>query len=235
MSGRSRASSPIKGTDVSLCQSPEEYCALMPDCISSSDDYASRFDGPVGSWMLDVQIRTILELLPDGRSLTILDVGGGHAQLAPSLHASGHDVTIAMSPGADQSRVRRAMGNEVALHVGPVEQLSLPDRSFDVVVSVRMMAHVSNPDAYLRDLCRIAKLAVIVDFPARHGANMLGGLLFFLKKMIERDTRRYVSMNVGTVIEILQGAGFVADASTGLFLFPMVLHRLLRACPRSPT
>ncbi|MDQ2673475.1 MAG: methyltransferase, partial [Chloroflexota bacterium] len=65
------------------------------DVESSSEAYARRFAGPVGQWFLELQARLTLESLaglPPGA--TILDVGGGHAQLAPPLVEAGYRVTV---------------------------------------------------------------------------------------------------------------------------------------------
>ena len=68
------------------------------DIETSSDGYAARFAGPVGEWMLEIQETITVALLPKTPSATILDVGGGHGQLAtrsgtesanPCLHRVG--------------------------------------------------------------------------------------------------------------------------------------------------
>ncbi len=53
------------------------------DIETSSDGYANRFGGKTGAWMLAVQERVTKQLLRDvPASATVLDVGGGHGQLA---------------------------------------------------------------------------------------------------------------------------------------------------------
>lgn len=198
-----------------------------PDAAAATDAYAKRFSGPLGAWMLEVQAETVMALLPAGRPLRILDVGGGHGQLAPILAAAGHRVSVAMSPGADQTRLRRAMGGAADIHTGPVERLAYADRSFDVVLSVRMMAHVSDWPAFLAELCRVANTAVIIDFPAPRGANALGGAFFGLKRWVEGDTRRYASMTTAAVERVFAENGLTDDGTTGQFVLPMALHRLV--------
>ena len=73
------------------------------DVDTASDDYATRFRGAVGAWFLAEQARATRELLAGlPRGATVLDVGGGHAQLTPMLLEAGYVVTVVGSqPGAD--------------------------------------------------------------------------------------------------------------------------------------
>jgi hypothetical protein len=70
------------------------------DLETSSTDYARRFAGPVGEWFLAVQTRATLELLAPWPRARVLDLGGGHGQIAGPLLAAGHEVTIYGSEGA---------------------------------------------------------------------------------------------------------------------------------------
>ena len=65
-----------------------------PDLVSSSDEYARRFGGPVGEYFLNVQTKIVRSFLPSPENCRVLDVGGGHAQLAVPLIADGYDVTV---------------------------------------------------------------------------------------------------------------------------------------------
>ena len=75
------------------------------DVDSSSDQYADRFRGAVGHWFLGVQTQITLDALaglPAGAR--VLDVGGGHAQIAPPLIEAGYRVTVV---GSDESCGKR--------------------------------------------------------------------------------------------------------------------------------
>jgi 2-polyprenyl-3-methyl-5-hydroxy-6-metoxy-1,4-benzoquinol methylase len=66
-----------------------------PDVETSSRAYARRFAGKVGAWFLAVQLRAVRKLLaPFGPGATLVDVGGGHGQLATPLAACGYEVTV---------------------------------------------------------------------------------------------------------------------------------------------
>ena len=53
-----------------------------PDVETASEDYARRFAGEVGRYFLDVQAEIVLEMLASWPQASVLEVGGGHAQLA---------------------------------------------------------------------------------------------------------------------------------------------------------
>ncbi|MDF3052211.1 MAG: putative methyltransferase [Geminicoccaceae bacterium] len=111
------------------------------DIGTSSEDYARRFTGGVGRWFVATQSRLTLRLLralPAGAS--ILDVGGGHAQIAPPLIEAGYEVTVVgsdpicaarLEPWITQGRCRFDAAN--------LRSLPYPDRSFDAVVCLRLL------------------------------------------------------------------------------------------------
>ena len=76
-----------------------------PDVETASDDYASRFSGATGRYFLAVQERTVSDLLGSPGPRRILEVGGGHAQLAPGLLAAGHEVWVQGSAASCAKRL----------------------------------------------------------------------------------------------------------------------------------
>jgi len=75
------------------------------DIETASDDYAARFAGAVGAWMLKIQEVTVLDLLQDHPGATILDVGGGHGQLAVPLCREKYPVTVVGSAEVCRQRL----------------------------------------------------------------------------------------------------------------------------------
>lgn len=200
----------------------------QPDIASSTDDYAGRFAGPVGAWMLGVQTAAIMEHLQPWPRASVLDVGGGHAQVTPPLMAAGHDVVALVSTDGAGERLRR-LQPDANLLVGDINQPPLPDRSVDVAVSVRMMAHVIDWKAFVAQLCRVADKAVIIDFAVASGANAFSSALFALKKKFEGNTREFASQARQDVVDCFAEHGFAVDAQIGQFVVPMVVHRKLKS------
>jgi len=64
------------------------------DVVTSSDAYARRFGGAVGSYFLERQSAAVLELVRPWPGARVLDVGGGHGQVTGPLVAAGYAVTV---------------------------------------------------------------------------------------------------------------------------------------------
>ena len=196
-----------------------------PDIETSSENYASRFRGPAGAYMLDVQEKSVLDLLKDGRPLenrAVLDVGGGHAQLAGPIAGLGCAVTVV---GSDESCAARLNGDQIAFAIGSMLDLPFAGRSFDTLVSVRLISHIENWPRLVAELCRVADRSIIIDYPTWRSINALSLLTFPIKKAIEKNTRTYTTFWDGAIRREFAKHGFRAVATRNQFVMPMALHR----------
>lgn len=198
------------------------------DVETSSDAYADRFAGEVGAWFLEVQAATALELLAPWPGARVLDVGGGHGQLAPPLLNHGYDVTVAGSAEACRGRLDRLLGPSCPFVPCDLLDLPFPDRSFDVVACFRLLAHEEAWPRLLASLCRVADRAVIADFSDLRSFNALYRPLFPWKRRIEGDTRAFRRFRPGEVASELARHGFGRPLERRQFFWPMVAHRGLR-------
>lgn len=198
------------------------------DIETSSDDYATRFAGTAGAWMLEVQERITLRFLAATPGASILDVGGGHGQLAIPLCRDGYPVTVL---GSEESCRKRIAGivesGQCTFQVGNVIDLPYPDRSFDTVIAFRMLTHCEQWQTLVKELCRVARHAVIVDYPTSQSLNRVAPLLFKAKKRLEGNTRTWRLFRHAEVLETFADQGFAKSRSDSQFLLPMVLHRAL--------
>ncbi len=196
------------------------------DVETSSDAYARRFAGPVGRFFLDVQARTTLDLLRPFPGATVLDVGGGHGQLAAPLVDAGHALTILGSRDACGERVRSLVARgSASFRAGDLLEAPWPDRAFDVVVCFRLLPHVSRWPALVSELGRLARRAVVVDYPTRRSVNAVSGLFFGMKRGVEGDTRPFTVFRDAEIEGAFADAGFAVTARRPQFLLPMALHR----------
>ncbi len=92
--------------NISVPQTPSPFSETA-DIETASDDYAARFSGAVGSYFLQVQSRLTLDLLEDLPRASVLDVGGGHAQLTRPLIDNGYTVTVTGSADICRTRLDR--------------------------------------------------------------------------------------------------------------------------------
>jgi hypothetical protein len=77
----------------------------------------------------------------------------------------------------------------------------------------------------IEELSRVARFAVLVDFPTVWSVNIFTPLLFRLKKRIEKNTRPYTLFTTGSIRETFRRSGYRVLGSKGQFLLPMALHR----------
>jgi 2-polyprenyl-3-methyl-5-hydroxy-6-metoxy-1,4-benzoquinol methylase len=200
------------------------------DIETSSDDYASRFSGEVGEYFLKIQLDILLSLLKPhlGPKAKILDVGGGHAQLAVPLVKMGCNVTVTGSHDSCRRRLSERLP-EGAFSYQTCDMLHLPfaDNSFDIVIAFRLVPHVENWQRLLAELARVSAGIVVVDYPDIRSANILNFLFFRLKKLLEGNTRPFGLFRRKQILQEFAGNGMGQPKIEPEFFFPMVLHRKL--------
>jgi len=195
-----------------------------PDLETASDAYARRFSGSVGRWFLARQAEAVSGLLAEVEARSVLEVGGGHAQLTVPLEREGYRVIIQGSRLVCAERPRRVAPGSSFI-VSPLDRLPFGDAAVDAVVSVRTMAHVSNPASFLIECARVARSSVIVDFPSLRSFNSVQDLLFRWKKRIEGDTRPYRCFHSDKPEQFILQQGYSERRRSPPFFWPMALHR----------
>jgi len=115
----------------------------------------------------------------------------------------------------------------VSCAVGDLLEPPFPDRAFDLVIAVRMLAHVRDANRFIHGLCRVARHAVIVDYAAVRSINVLTPALYALKKKLEGNTRTYRMYHRRDLLRMFASHGFAKPKAIPQFFWPMVLHRKL--------
>ncbi|NMC62287.1 MAG: class I SAM-dependent methyltransferase [SAR324 cluster bacterium] len=210
---------------------------IAPDIESASKDYQSRFEGEIGRYFLEVQAKTLLSLLPpfQGGSLKILEIGGGHGQLFEPLLKLGHEVWVQGSSAEALWRIDSFKGDKSKLHCiqSPLDSLPFEDKFFDVVLNVRVVAHIDNLSSYLKEWCRVAKMRVIFDYPPLLSFNVFYPLFFRIKKVLEKNTRTFKIYKTNDFKKELDVLGWEITEIKKQFFVPMVIHRKLNNARRS--
>lgn len=210
------------------------------DLETASADYASRFSGAAGQWLLKIQSRVLHGYFKGSihnhqEPVTILDVGGGHGQVAQALCGSTYASQIALTvlgsdPGANVT-LNEYDNSKLAsctFEVGDFAKLPFPNQSFDLVTSLRLLPHYDNWQGLIAEMCRVSRRAVIVDVPTYQSINAISHLLFPLKKKLEGNTRTYTLFHRTEVEECFAQNKFTFTDIRGQFFFPMVVHRMLK-------
>jgi 2-polyprenyl-3-methyl-5-hydroxy-6-metoxy-1,4-benzoquinol methylase len=162
-------------------------------------------------------------------------VGGGHGQLLGPLLDAGHDVTVYGSADVCRDRIEARLDGapRARFQAGDLLRAPWPAGAFDVVVSYRLLPHVAAWKELLGELCRLARRAVLVDYPTRRSVNAAAGALFAAKKSVEGDTRPFAVFRDAEIEAALAAHGFRASSRRPEFFFPMALHRALGMAPVS--
>lgn len=206
------------------------------DIETASEDYARRFSGKVGEFFLDVQTQIILELLRPWPEATILDVGGGHGQIALPLVRKGYEVTVAGSSLSARKRLDILLPPDT-FKFRNCNLLDLPfeDKSFDIVMSFRLLPHMDEWSELIAEMCRVADKAVIVDYPDIRSFNFFSEFLFRAKKAVEGNTRPFRCFSRSEVLAPFIKNRFNEPLFCPEFFCPMAIHRALKGRPFSRT
>jgi ubiquinone/menaquinone biosynthesis C-methylase UbiE len=198
-----------------------------PDVETSSEDYARRFSGKAGAYLLAAQDRAVLMALRGLPPGTALDVGGAHGQLVGPLTRAGWQVTVQGTDEACERNLRELHGHR-SCHFVRSELFALPfsDHSVDLVIAVRLISHVTDWSRLLSEMCRVARRSVVIDYPSKFALNALTPLLFGLKRSLEGNTRTYLSFDSRVLRRELAQHGFGRVREVKQFALPMVIHRM---------
>jgi SAM-dependent methyltransferase len=142
-----------------------------------------------------------------------------------TVYASDPSCALRVQPWVDAGRARFACGDLL--------RAPFPDGAFDVAIAYRLLPHVHDWAALLGELGRLARRAVVVDYPTWRSVNALSGATFGLKKQVEGDTRPFRVFHDREIEGALAARGWRVSGRRGQFLLPMALHRAVGLAPLS--
>ena len=187
-----------------------------------------RFSGPIGRLVAESQERVIVDFLEPIDGLKVLDVGTGTGRGALVLAARGADVT-GVDASAEMLAVARrraaAAGLTVEFVQGDAHGLAYDDRSFDVVVCLRVLMHTPDWRQSLGELCRVARHRVLFDYPALVSAAALQSAARQLANLAGGRTEAYRVFADRAVRATLRANGFEVHRSDRQFVMPIALHK----------
>ncbi len=204
------------------------------DIETASEDYAQRFCGSTGRWMLRIQEHITLSMIQDVSPSGILDVGGGHGQLAVPLAKLGYPVIVTGSAPSCANRIEPLIkSGNISFVLNKQTRLPFADKAFDAVICFRLLPHCPDWSELVKELCRVSADSVIVDYPTTQSLNKFAGALFGAKKKIEGNTRPFALFRHQEIEHTFKQEGFTLNHRMGEFFLPMALHRSLRCATLS--
>jgi ubiquinone/menaquinone biosynthesis C-methylase UbiE len=189
-----------------------------------------RFGGPIGELVAAAQARILSEFIEPADGVSVLDVGTGTGRAARLLARRGARVTAldASSEMLAAARQRAAAdGLSISFVVGDAHALDFGDRSFDVVVSLRVLMHTPRWRTCIAELCRVAGRLVVLDYPSACSVAAVESLARRGAHAARIDTEAYRVFRDGTIAEALSVSGFRVRAIHRQFVMPIALHKAI--------
>ena len=207
------------------------YALYEKDEVTHGFDKA-RFSGAVGEFFKSHQESIIREHAGDPSGKTILDVGAGTGRTAlPLAHAGAH--VVAADASVKMLNIIREksflQGAPVQLSRIDAHDLPFADQSFDVVMSFRMIMHVTQWDKAVAELCRVSRGSVIVDFPPVSGFAGLAPLVHPIIRPFNPNHQSYKVFKIREVTDALKDNGFEVSAIDKHVVLPFGLHRAVNS------
>jgi hypothetical protein len=92
-----------------------------------------------------------------------------------------------------------------------------------------LLPHVTRWQEFIGELARVARQAIVLDYPEVRSINYATPFLFEFKKSMEVNTRTYTCFREKDLLSVVRSHGFERAGRYAEFFFPMVLHRKLNA------
>ena len=211
--------------------SPDHYSYTHyadPSTARSFD--ARRFGGPIGELVAGTQAKVLTNFIGRLHGRDILDVGTGTGRAALLLARGGAKVTAVDASDAMLAIAREraaAEGVSVNFQVGDAHALDFADRSFDVVVSLRVLMHTPKWRQCVAELCRVADRLVIVDYPSATSAALLESLFRRGAHRVGMRTEPYRVFTDRAVADAFARSGFRVRSAHRQFVLPIAVHKAI--------
>jgi len=203
-----------------------------PDMARTFDE--RRFGGTIGEYVAAEQAAVLLGFVGDVRGRTVLDVGTGTGRAAFLLAQQGAVVTGIDSSEAmlGVARRRRAeLGANIRFLPGDVHALPFADRSFDVVMSLRVLMHTPYWKQSLAELCRVAGRSVIVDYPSARSLALWQSLGRRALYACGVRTEPYRVFGDAGIERAFLNQAFRVRSAHRQFVLPIAFHKALGSLP----
>ena len=194
--------------------------------------------GRVYNFLLQTKIDTVLTLYAQpltGRVVLDLCCGSGMDAEFLCNHGArivGVDISLGALRGA-QERARR-YGLQYDLIVADAESLPFRDRAFDLTFVHDGLHHLSDPQAGLSEMLRVADSAALITEPARALATAVG-VRVGIAETVEESGNRVYRFTEGELRQAFAAAGYSQSRFARYAMFyrqsPLPIFRLFESAP----
>ena len=122
--------------------------------------YDAWYDSRKGAWVLRRETGLLLDLLRPSPGMSLLDVGSGTGRFTREFADSRLRVT-GLEPDPDMLCFARSKHRDLPFLRGDALTLPFREQSFDFVAAVTSLCFVSDPEAALGQMWRVARIGVV--------------------------------------------------------------------------
>lgn len=204
------------------------YTAYADPAMARTFD-ERRFGGPIGELIASAQAAALANFVGRVHGRSILDVGTGTGRAALFFAGGGAKVT-AIDASEEMLAVARKRAADQLVNIkfmsGDAHALDFRDRSFDVVVSLRVLMHTPKWRACVSELCRVSDRLVILDYPSRRSLARPHAAWRRLLHGFGRRTEPYRVFSDHEIAAALEKSGFRVRSMHRQFVLPVGFHKL---------
>lgn len=199
-----------------------------PDMARNFDN--RRFSGPIGEMIAKSQARVLANMVGRIKDREMLDVGTGTGRAALILALGGAKVT-AVDASEEMLAIARQRAAEqlttIKFQRGDAHNLDFADRSFDCVVSFRVLMHTPQWKRCVSELCRVAERLVIVDYPSATSVALFESLARRAMHAAGMKTEPYRVFTHGAIADAFGRNGFRIRSVHRQFVLPIAFHKAI--------
>ncbi len=202
--------------------------------IYDQENYAveyeeDRFGGSFGRYLRDIEVKIFSSVI-EATHNRVLDIGAGTGKLCIPLSSQSREV-IALDLSKEMIKIAKMNAEiedvRIMTVVCDAEQLCFDDKTFDCVVSSRLLMHLPDWRNGISEMCRVSKFLLIIDFPPFSSFAVIDSFFKKLKKFFISSTQTYKTFFIRGVIDELQKNQFQVVTIHRQFFLPIAVHRWL--------
>ena len=200
------------------------------DAANAQSFDARRFGGPIGDLVAQGQADVLADMLGPVKGRSIIDVGTGTGRGAFLLASAGARVT-GIDASDEMLAIARDRARETAAAVefqmGDAHAIEYGDQSFDIAVSLRVLMHTPKWRQCIAELCRVARHAVVIDYPSAASTALGQSLARKLLHPVGLSSEPYRVFFDGQIRRELEAHGFRITAMHRQFVLPIAVHKMI--------
>ncbi|MGH7799260.1 MAG: class I SAM-dependent methyltransferase [Thermodesulfobacteriota bacterium] len=186
-----------------------------------------RYGGSFGRYLRDIEVKNFSSFI-EATHNRVLDVGAGTGKLCIPLSSQSREV-IALDLSKEMIRISKMNADiedvRIMTVVCDAEQLCFDDKTFDCVVSSRLLMHLTDWRNGISEMCRVSKFLLIIEFPPFSSFAVIDSFFKKLEKFFISSTQTYKTFLIKSVIEELKRNQFEVVTVNRQFFLPIIVHR----------